>query len=130
EEQRAVHVCQAGGKGAIGNLDPMLVMAVTRRVLRTPGVDVLDQDGAGGRAVALPQLNAVGPVIGRHEERPIDQGQLEDADLLDQDGAGGGTVALPQVGPTTARCSAYTTSVRRRLGNSSRRRLACRDYPR
>ena len=29
------------------------------------GVDVLDQHGAGGRAVALPQLGAVGAVVGR-----------------------------------------------------------------
>ena len=33
------------------------------------GVDVLDQDGAGGRAVALPQLGAVSAVVGREEDR-------------------------------------------------------------
>ena len=35
------------------------------------GVDVLDQDGAGGGAVALPQLPAVGAVVGREEQRPV-----------------------------------------------------------
>ena len=43
EEERAVHVRQVGGDGAGG----------TR-------IDVLDQDGAGGRAVALPELVARG----------------------------------------------------------------------
>src|SRR5262249_59751804 len=32
--------------------------------------DVLDQDGAGGGAVALPQLHAVGSVVGGEEQRP------------------------------------------------------------
>ena len=34
-------------------------------------VDVLDQGGAGGRAVALPQLAAVRPVVGREEQRAV-----------------------------------------------------------
>ena len=32
-------------------------------------VDVLDQDGAGGRAVRLPKLRAVDAVVGREEQR-------------------------------------------------------------
>ena len=37
--------------------------------LPLPGSDVLDHDGAGGRAVRLPQLSAVGAVVGREEQR-------------------------------------------------------------
>ena len=68
-------------------------------------VDVLDQDGAGGRAVALPKLIAVGAVVGREEERPAHVREIrgiEDAaaaglDVLDHDGAGGRAVALPEL---------------------------------
>ena len=39
-------------------------------------VDVLDHHGAGGRAVALPQLVAVGSVVGGEEQRAVDVGQV------------------------------------------------------
>ena len=53
EVERPVHVHQIGG-------------------LELPArVDVVDQDGAGGRAVALPELGAVGAVVGGEEERRL-----------------------------------------------------------
>src|SRR5206468_103048 len=68
------------------------------------GVDVLDQRGAGGGAVALPQLEAVGAVVGAEEQRAADGGQVRGegtvgaaVDVLEQHGAGGGAVALPQL---------------------------------
>src|SRR5262249_60776575 len=81
------------------------------------GVDVLDQDGAGGGAVALPQLVAGRGGAGREEQRPVHVGQVAGVravrgievpivgvvprssreDVLDQDGAGLGAVALPQL---------------------------------
>ena len=68
--------------------------------------DVLDQDGAGGGAVALPQLRAVHTVIGREEQRAVDVRQVVDKRIaasglmsLTSDGAGGGAVALPQLAP-------------------------------
>ena len=72
-------------------------------------VDVLDQDGAGGGAVALPQLRAVSAVVGREEQRAVHVRQVSwgtscrcRIDVLDQDGAGGGAVALPQLVPCVA----------------------------
>ena len=40
------------------------------------GVDVLDEDGAGGGAVALPQLQPVRAVVGREEQRAVDVRQV------------------------------------------------------
>ena len=41
-----------------------------------PGLMSLTRDGAGGGAVALPQLDAVGAVVGREEERAVDVRQV------------------------------------------------------
>ena len=85
------------------------VAADAREILRADeaplSVDVLDHDGAGGRAVGLPQLRAVDAVVGREETRPPDGRQVRTAselagarvDVLDQRGAGGRAVALPQL---------------------------------
>ena len=64
EEQRAVDVGQDAG----------------RRSCRAR-IDVLDQDGAGGGAVALPQLVAVGAVVGAEEQRAVDVGQMLGVEL-------------------------------------------------
>ena len=68
------------------------------------GVDVLDQDGAGGRPVALPQLDAVGPVVGREEAGAAHRRQVggvraggAGVDVLDHARAGGRAVALEQL---------------------------------
>src|SRR5262249_48891376 len=70
------------------------------------GVDVPDHDGAGRRAVALPELPAVAPVIGGEEQRPVDVGYVGETgtaatvqdDVRDPYGAGLGAVTLPQRG--------------------------------
>src|SRR5262249_54833982 len=70
------------------------------------GVDVGDQGGAGGGAVALPEFGAVNAVVGGEEEGAADGGQVRrvgrgaaGVDVLDEDRAGGGAVGLPQLGP-------------------------------
>ena len=55
EEQRAVHVRQ-----------------VARIRAAAAGVDVLDQDGAGGGAIAFPEFKTVHPVVGREVSRRAD----------------------------------------------------------
>ena len=64
------------------------------------GADVLDQHGARGGAVGLPQTIAVGAVEGENN-RPLTLVSTGDwpttsAEVLDQHGAGGGAVGLPQ----------------------------------
>src|SRR5206468_8669312 len=56
--------------------------------------DVLDEDSAGGGAVALPELDAGGVVESREEECPVDVreklrrgAERTRADVLDEDGA-------------------------------------------
>ena len=75
------------------------------------GVDVLDHEGAGSTAVALPQLLAVSPVAGREEERAVHVGELRgvvarvDVCLPEDDGAGRRSVAFPKfLARIVARC--------------------------
>ena len=49
---------------AVKNSVPLTFVRCCGEELLAAGVDVLDQDGAGGGAVALPQLGAVGAVVG------------------------------------------------------------------
>src|SRR5205085_2313755 len=75
--------------------------------------NVLDQGGAGGGAVARPQLLSMHSVVGRKVQRSAHGRQAvrvgvgaARVDVLDQDRAGGGAVALPQllaVGPVVGR---------------------------
>src|SRR5262249_51979535 len=67
-------------------------------------VDVLDEGGAGGGAVGLPQLGAAAAVVGREEQRAVDVPQVvragaggAEVDVLDEGGAGGSPVRLPQL---------------------------------
>src|SRR5262249_48328798 len=62
-----------------------------------------DHRSAGGGAVALPQLPAVGPVFGAEEEGPVDVRQLgrggagrAGLNVADQRGAGGGAGTLEE----------------------------------
>ena len=79
-----------------------------------PRVDVLDEHGAFGRAVALPQLAAVLGLKGGEEKLAADCGEADVADkegvvregavrpggdVLHQDRALGRPVALPQLAP-------------------------------
>ena len=112
EVQRPAHGRQVVGIGA----ERIAVVAGARP-------DVLDQDGAGRGAVALPQLLAGGPVVGREEQRPAHGrqaggiGAAREAvgaarvDVLDQDGAGLGPVALPQLPAVASVSSAEKNSV-------------------
>ena len=61
EEQRSAHCRQVGRAAAV--------------VVASVGGDVLDQDGAGPGAVRLPQLPAVGAVVGGEEQRAAHSGQ-------------------------------------------------------
>ena len=56
-------------------------------------VDVLDHLRAAGRPVRTPQLNAVGPVVGREEQRPAHVGVVS----LDYELALPGLMSLKQV---------------------------------
>src|SRR5581483_2054809 len=68
-------------------------------------VDVLDHRGAGGRAVALPQLVAVDAVVAREVQRAAHGPEADDperpdrVDRLDGGRAGGRAVGLPQRDP-------------------------------
>ena len=70
--------CRASPSSAAKNSVPLTFVRSMNAVSRPPGarVDVLDQDGAGGRAVALPQLPAVDAVIGHEEQRAVDVRQV------------------------------------------------------
>ena len=83
---------------------------VAGAVLLVPGagrLDVLDQDGAGSRAVGGPQLRAVGAVVGGEEQLPAHGGEVVGGiavvcgaarpDVLDQDRAGSRAVGGPQL---------------------------------
>ena len=92
EEQRPAHSGQGGRAVAA--------------VAVAAGVDVLDQDRARLGAVRLPQLPAVGAVVGGEEQRAAHGGQVRTGrcrrrtsrvDVLDQDGARLGAVRLPQL---------------------------------
>ena len=65
EEQRAVHVRQVAGARAVGDVSvvPTAVVSIVVVLIRSRE-DVLDQGGAGGGAVALPQLVAGCAVVG------------------------------------------------------------------
>src|SRR6516225_5298690 len=87
KEQGAVHVGQILGI----------------RIARA-GVDVLDHEGAGGGAVALPQFKPVRPVIRLKEQCAVDIGEPRSLlgaptrkDVFDEEGPGGSPVALPQL---------------------------------
>src|SRR5262249_53880800 len=92
EEQHPVDIREAGGGGAIGDVPP------TERVIvleMAPRKDVLDECGAGARAVTFPQLRTV-EVRAREEQGPVDKGQLRSGGT-DEGGAGGRAVAPPQL---------------------------------
>src|SRR5207237_812477 len=105
EVQRAADIGQAGGAGAVA-----------------AGVDVLDHDGAGGGAVRLPQLLAVGAVgvaiVGRVEQGAVDVGQeprigavRARIDVVELVGACAGAVGPVQLGAgPTAPAQAPTSS--------------------
>src|SRR5262249_11164872 len=63
-----------------------------------------DEGGAGDRAVARPQLRAVGAVVGHEKELPVHVRQVVEGqtaarvDARDLDGPGGSAVALPEFG--------------------------------
>src|SRR5262249_41796599 len=87
-----------GGRAGVGGVQGAGERAIGARV------DGLDQGGAGGRAVSLPQLPSVGAVLGREEERPVHVRQvagrrtgIAGVDVLDQGGTGLGGVAPPQL---------------------------------
>src|ERR1700732_2705053 len=70
------------------------------------GVDVLDEGGAGGGAVAPPQLDPMDPVVGGEKQgtahvRPVVRirASCSRIDVLDQVGAGGRAVAGPEFTP-------------------------------
>ena len=84
---------------AVKNRMPLDVGQVVRDGAVGAGVDVLDQVGAGGGAVALPQLDAVRAVVGGEVEHAVDVGQVDEGgavaagvDVLDQ--------AVPAVVPS------------------------------
>src|SRR5262245_7135732 len=65
--------------------------------------DVLDQDGADGSAVTLPQLDAVNAVVGGEEQGTARDQQVPPVgpvaardDVLDQASAGRAAVTLPE----------------------------------
>src|SRR5262249_28086802 len=70
EEQRPVHVGQVLGVGAIDVKFPSVI------VIHGSWVDVLDEDGAGFGAVALPQLVASGRLKGGEEQGAVHVGQV------------------------------------------------------
>src|SRR4051794_31586143 len=60
EEQHPVDVCEITGAGAVGAIPiiiPVIVVTASRQ--RASRVDVLDEGGAGGGAVTLPQFIAL-----------------------------------------------------------------------
>ena len=61
---------------AVKNSVPLTFVEAAGVRAGAAGVDVLDQDGAGGGAVALPQLAAVRAVVGREEQRAVDVRQV------------------------------------------------------
>src|SRR5262249_34855553 len=78
---------------------------------RAIDIDVFDQEGAGGSAVARPQLNPVRVVVSREEQGPINVGQIgvfENAvggagvNVIDHEGAGGAAIALAEFEPVGA----------------------------
>src|SRR5262249_25472625 len=63
------------------------------------GHDVLDQDGAGGGAVALPQLPPEPTAtVGREEQRAVHVRPVGGGHVRAQDGGGGGAGALRRAG--------------------------------
>src|SRR5262249_54728483 len=71
--------------------------------------DIVDEGGAGGGAVALPQLDAVAAIVGIEEQGAADVRQTVGVgaggagkDVIDQGSAGGGAVALPQLDAVAA----------------------------
>ena len=67
---------------AAKNSVPLTFVRLSRGTSRrAAGADVLDEDGAGGGAVALPQLAAVRAVVGREEQRPVDVRQVAGVEL-------------------------------------------------
>src|SRR5262249_18989668 len=100
EEQRPVHVRELLRVRAVRYIPPVSVDVELRVRSR---IDVLDEGGAGGGAVALPQLPPVRAVVGREEQRPVhvrEGGGVRaggaGVDVLYKDDAGGGAAAPPQ----------------------------------
>src|SRR5262245_32238235 len=60
EDQPAIHVGQIAGVGDVGNVAAVVARGAARS-------DIFDEGGAGGGAVALPQLNAMLSIVGREE---------------------------------------------------------------
>src|SRR5262249_39453349 len=86
--------------------------------------DVLDEGGAVGGAVGLPQFEAVAAVVGREEQRPVDVGQVgrggaipAGEDVLDEGGAEGVGVALPQLAAVVLFSSAVTGAEKQRASD-------------
>src|SRR5262249_36185065 len=72
----------------------------------TAGVDVLDQDGSGAGAIALPQLASGCTIVGREEQRTVNIRQPAHVlptgareDVFDKRRTAGGPVTLPQFRP-------------------------------
>ena len=88
EKERTVHVRKTA-RPSIGRF--------------APRPDILDQDGAQGRAIALPQFMAVDSIVGAEKEDAVYGSQLPEVrrvtgvDILDQDCARLCAVALPQL---------------------------------
>src|SRR6185503_5022380 len=87
KKQSACHVGEKAGIGAVRS-----------------GVNVLDEDGAGGRAIAPPELIAVNAVVSREKQRPIHVRQVVGigsqrtrANVANSHGAGRRAVALPDL---------------------------------
>jgi hypothetical protein len=86
EEQGAVHVHELGD------------------VAQEARIEVGHQGGAIGGAVGLPELPAMGPVVGGEEEPAVRDGEMagvgaagSGADVSHKHGAGGGAVAAPEL---------------------------------
>src|SRR5262249_18846673 len=105
EEQLAVEVCQLHRVGAVR----IVLHVFADIVIAEPRIDVLNEDGTGGSAVALPQFAAVNAVVGREEQLAVNVCQVggaraaaADVDILDHQGAGRGAVTLPQFAAVNA----------------------------
>src|SRR5215203_3347062 len=89
-----------------------------------PGKTSLTRRGAGFRAVAHPDLDAMGSVVGGEEEAVLHEGQAAAErgglgarpDVLEQAGAGFGAVAHPQLAAVDAVVRGEVDEVLARLG--------------
>src|SRR5262249_54966739 len=94
--------------------------------------DVLDQDGAGGGAVALPQFPTADDVTAGEKQRPVDVGEGDGSNILDD---GCSSARFRCSGRKTTRSSVSSTLAQRRPsglrnpGTASGTRASARGRP-